>query len=195
MTEAGTAYCILPKGELEKRPGSVGKPLPPAEIRVVGDDGEELPPDEVGEIVIKPAHTPRFYYKDPDATADMFRGDWLHTGDLGKFDNDGYLYVVGRMKDMIIRGGFNVYASDVESVLYTHPDVSEAAVVGKPHAVLGEDIAAFVVLAEGASVTPEALIEHCKEYLSDYKVPRSVEIRDSLPRNATGKVLKRELIG
>ena len=102
MTEAGTAYCVLPKGELEKRPGSVGKPLPPAEIRVVGEDGDELPPDEVGEIVIKPVHSPRSYYKDPDATATLFRGDWLHTGDLGKFDADGYLYVVGRIKDVII---------------------------------------------------------------------------------------------
>jgi acyl-CoA synthetase (AMP-forming)/AMP-acid ligase II len=194
MTEAGTAYCILPQGELEKRPGSVGKPLPPAEIRVVGEDGTELPPEKVGEIVIKPAHSPRFYYKDPDATAELFRGDWLHTGDLGKFDADGYLYVVGRSKDIIIRGGFNVYASDVEAALYTHPDVQEAAVVGKPHAVLGEDIAAYVVVHEGSSVSPEELIVHCKEQLADYKVPRSVEIRTDLPRNATGKVLKRALV-
>jgi acyl-CoA synthetase (AMP-forming)/AMP-acid ligase II len=194
MTEAGTAYCVLPKGELEKRPGSVGKPLPPAEIRVVGEDGEELPPDEVGEIVIKPAHSPRFYYKDPDATAELFRGDWLHTGDLGKFDEDGYLYVVGRSKDVIIRGGYNIYASDVEAALYTHPDVQEAAVIGKPHTVLGEDIAAYVVLREGASVTSDELIAHCKDCLADYKVPRSVEIREDLPRNATGKVLKRALV-
>ncbi|MFL6239785.1 MAG: class I adenylate-forming enzyme family protein [Actinomycetes bacterium] len=194
MTEAGTAYCILPKGELERRPGSVGKPLPPAEIRVVGDDGDALPPDEVGEIVIKPAHSPRFYYKNPGATAELFRGDWLHTGDLGKFDADGYLYVVGRSKDVIIRGGFNVYASDVEAALYTHPDVREAAVVGKPHPVLGEDIAAYVVLREGATVTPDELIVHAKEQLADYKVPRSVEIREDLPRNATGKVLKRALV-
>ena len=194
MTEAGTAYCVLPKGELEKRPGSVGKPLPPAEIRVVGEDGNELAPDEVGEIVIKPAHSPRFYYKDPDATAELFKGDWLHTGDLGKFDADGYLYVVGRSKDVIIRGGFNIYASDVEAALYTHPDVREAAVVGKPHAVLGEDIAAYVVLKEDATVTPDELMVHAKEHLADYKVPRSVQIRADLPRNATGKVLKRALV-
>jgi long-chain acyl-CoA synthetase len=194
MTEAGTAYCILPQGELEKRPGSVGKPLPPAEIRVVGEGGDELPPDEIGEIVIKPAHSPRFYYKDQAATDALFRGDWLHTGDLGKFDADGYLYVVGRIKDVIIRGGHNVYASDIESVLYDHPAVAEAAVVGKPHPVLGEDIAAFVVLAEDVDVTSEELIEHCKEHLADYKVPRSLEIRAELPRNATGKVLKRELV-
>jgi acyl-CoA synthetase (AMP-forming)/AMP-acid ligase II len=194
MTEAGTAYCILPQGELEKRPGSVGKPLPPAEIRVVGEDGTELAPEEIGEIVIKPAHSPRSYYKDPDATAELFRGDWLHTGDLGKFDDDGYLYVVGRIKDVIIRGGHNVHASDVESVLYSHPEISEAAVVGKPHAVLGEDIAAYVVLTPGAKVTPEEITAFCKEHLADYKVPRTVIIRDDLPRNATGKVLKRELV-
>jgi acyl-CoA synthetase (AMP-forming)/AMP-acid ligase II len=194
MTEAGTAYCILPQGELERRPGSVGKPLPPAEIRVVGEDGAELAPDEIGEIVIKPAHSPRFYYKDPDATAELFKGDWLHTGDLGKFDADGYLYVVGRIKDVIIRGGFNIYASDVEAALYLHPDVSEAAVVGKPHPVLGEDIAAYVVLRDGATVTPDELLVHCKEHLADYKVPRALEIRTELPRNATGKVLKRALV-
>jgi acyl-CoA synthetase (AMP-forming)/AMP-acid ligase II len=194
MTEAGTAYCVLPPGELEKRPGSVGKPLPPAEIRVVDDEGAELPPDEVGEIVIKPAHSPRFYYKDPDATSALFRGDWLHTGDLGKFDADGYLYVVGRIKDVIIRGGYNIYASDVEGALYQHPAVREAAVVGKPHPVLGEDIAAYVVLKEGADATVDDLIGHCKEHLADYKVPRSLEIRDALPRNATGKVLKRALV-
>ncbi|MDX6285143.1 MAG: long-chain acyl-CoA synthetase [Frankiales bacterium] len=194
MTEAGTAYCVLPQGELERRPGSVGKPLPPAEIRVVDEDGAELPPEGVGEIVIKPPHKPRFYYKNSEATAELFKGDWLHTGDLGKFDADGYLYVVGRIKDVIIRGGFNIYASDVESALYEHPDVQEAAVVGKPHPVLGEDIAAYVVLKDGATVTADELLVHCKEHLADYKVPRSLEFRSELPRNATGKVLKRALV-
>ena len=192
MTEAGTAYFIVPKGELLKRPGSVGMPVPPAEVRIVDEDGKAVASGDVGEVEIKPAGKPREYYKDPAATAALFRGEWLRTGDLGRFDEDGYLYIVGREKDVIIRGGFNVYASDVEHALYEHPAVREAAVVGVPHAVLGEDIAAVVVVSD--EVSAEALIAHCKERLADYKVPRRVEFVAELPRNATGKVLKRELV-
>ena len=193
MTEAGAAYCVLPKGELEKRPGAVGLPLPPTEIRIVGKDGTDVPPGEVGEVLLKPPGKQREYFRDPEATAALWRDGWVHTGDLGRRDEDGYLYIVGRIKDVIIRGGNNVYATDVEAALYEHPDVREAAVVGVPHPVLGEDVAAFVVLRDGASASTDDLIAHCREHLSDYKVPRQVELRDELPRNATGKVLKREL--
>jgi long-chain acyl-CoA synthetase len=194
MTEAGTAYCVLPKGELAKRPGSVGMPLPPAEIRVVDPEtGEQLAPEVMGEIVIKPAGKPRRYFKDAEATAELYRGEWLRTGDLGHFDGDGYLYVTGRAKDVIIRGGNNVYAVDVENVLYEHPAVQEAAVAAVPHDVLGEDVGAWIVLRPGAQLTTEALVDFCRERLADYKVPRHVELLDALPRNATGKVLKREL--
>jgi acyl-CoA synthetase (AMP-forming)/AMP-acid ligase II len=193
MTEAGAAYCVLPKGELEKRRGSVGLPLPPTKIRIVREDGSDADPDEVGEVLVKPPGKQREYFRDPEASAEIWKDDWLHTGDLGKLDADGYLYIVGRMKDMIIRGGFNIYAVDIENVLFEHPDVREAAVVGVPHEVLGEDVAAFVVARDGASLSADDVIGFCKERLADYKVPRLVEFRDELPRNATGKVLKREL--
>ncbi|MHB8451084.1 MAG: class I adenylate-forming enzyme family protein [Mycobacteriales bacterium] len=195
MTEAGTAYCVLPRGELVRRPGSVGKPLPPAEIRVAGPDGRDLPAGEIGEILIKPAGKPRHYYRDPAATEQLYAGEWLRTGDLGKFDEDGYLYVVGREKDVIIRGGNNVHAADVEAVLYEHPAVREAAVTGVPHPVLGEDVAAFVVLHDGQALTAVELTAFAAERLADYKVPRRVEFRDALPRNATGKVIKPQLLG
>lgn len=193
MTEAGTTYCMLPKGELRKRPGSVGKPLPPAEIRIVDEQSEEVPRGVTGEIVIKPAGRPRRYHRDPEATAALYRGQWLRTGDLGHLDDDGYLFVTGRAKDVIIRGGNNVHASDVEAVLYEHPAVREAAVAAIPHAVLGEDVAAYVVLTDGAATTPEELIAFARGRLADYKVPRLVELRRELPRNATGKVQKRDL--
>jgi acyl-CoA synthetase (AMP-forming)/AMP-acid ligase II len=193
MTEAGAAYCVLPKGELARRPGAVGLPLPPTKIRIVDEAGADVPTGEVGEVLLQPPGRPREYFRDPDATAELWRDGWVHTGDLGRLDGDGYLYIVGRIKDVIIRGGNNVYATDVEAALYEHPDVREAAVVGVPHETLGEDVAAFVVLRDGAGVTPDDLIAHCAERLSGFKVPRRVELRAELPRNATGKVLKREL--
>jgi acyl-CoA synthetase (AMP-forming)/AMP-acid ligase II len=193
MTEAGTAYFVMPKGELRSRPGSVGKPLPPAEVRIVDDDEAEVDVGQVGNIEIKPAGRMREYYRNPEASAEVFTpAGWLRTGDLGKFDEDGYLYIVGRAKEVIIRGGFNVYATDVESVLYEHPAIREAAVVGVPHQVLGEDIAAFVVAV--GDVTVDELTAHCAARLADYKVPRQIHIVGELPRNATGKVLKRDLL-
>ncbi len=192
MTEAGTAYFLLPHGEFARHPGSVGKPLPPAEVRVVDDSGAGRSSGDVGDILVKPAGRLREYYRDPEASAEMFGADgWLRTGDLGRFDEDGYLYVVGRRKDVIIRGGNNVHAADVEAVLYEHPAVREAAVVGVAHPVLGEDVVAHVVLS--SPVGEEELAEHCRARLADYKVPRSFRVRDDLPRNATGKVVKREL--
>lgn len=193
MTEAGTTYCILPRGALEKKPGSVGKPVPPAEIRIVDDSGEPVAPGTLGNVVIKPAGRPRKYYRDEEATAALYSGQWLESGDLGMLDDEGYLYITGRAKDVIIRGGNNVHASDVEAVLYEHPDVQEAAVVGAPHAVLGEDVAAFIVLKDGATADGEDLMAFARERLADYKAPRQIHFRKSLPRNATGKVLKREL--
>lgn len=193
MTEAGAAYCAMPKGESLKRIGSVGQPMPPLEIRFVDENGDEVDEGEVGEVTIRLKGRQREYYRDPEATANTWKDGWLHTGDLGRLDDDGYLYIVGRKKDVIIRGGNNVHASDVESVLHDHPAVLDAAVVGMPHRVLGEDVAAFVVLNDGAEVTPDELREHAASRLADYKVPRHMEIVDDLPRNATGKVLKAEL--
>lgn len=193
MTEAGPAYCSMPKGESLKRIGSVGQPMPPLEVRFVDDDGNDVAGGEVGEVLLRMRGRQREYYRDPDATAATWKGGWLHSGDLGRMDADGFLYIVGRKKDIIIRGGNNIHAVDVEAVLQEHPDVVDAAVVGIPHAVLGEDVAAVVVLAPGSTTTTEDLRRHSAERLADYKVPRRIEQVDELPRNATGKVLKAEL--
>ena len=193
MTEAGAAYCSMPKGEALVRIGSVGRPVPPFECRIVDEDGSDLPVGDVGEVLIRMQGRQREYYRDADATAAMWRDGWLHSGDLGKLDEDGYLYIVGRKKDVIIRGGNNIHALDVESVLHDHPDVLEAAVVGIPHEVLGEDVTAFVVLRPGSTATPDDLRRHAAAHLADYKTPRWIEIVPELPRNATGKVLKAQL--
>ncbi len=193
LTESGAGQFVLPATEIAERPGSVGRPMPPAEVRIVGDDGGEVAIGEVGEVTLRTDTRPREYFRDPEATERTWRDGWLHTGDLGFVDADGYLYLAGRSKELIIRGGSNVFPADVEAVLYEHPDVSEAAVVGVPDAELGEEIAAAVVLRPGATTDPDQLRAWCRERLSSYKVPRIFDLRDELPRNQTGKVLKRQL--
>ena len=194
MTEAGTAFTYLPPGELARRPGSVGMPLPPTEIRIADDAGEPLPAGQVGEVLIGVGEDHREYYGDPEATARTWSGTWLRSGDLGRLDEDGYLYIVGRAKDVVIRGGNNISAGEVENVLYEHVGVLEAAVVGIPHEVLGEDVGAFVVARKGSDLDADELREFCAERLADYKVPRAIWFLDELPRNANGKVLKRNLV-
>ncbi len=196
MTEAGPAYIVMPKEEARRRIGSVGKPIGPMEIKIVGDDDTEQPPHEVGELLLRMQGKRREYYKDDAATKSTWTDDgWLRTGDLGYVDEDGFLYLVGRKKDMIIRGGNNIYATDVEAVLLEHPEVREAAVAGIPHMVLGEDVGAWVVRRPEGSLTPDELQEFCAERLADYKRPRQLHFVDELPRNATGKVMKHLLSG
>ncbi|HXQ43557.1 MAG TPA: AMP-binding protein [Acidimicrobiales bacterium] len=193
MTEAGPAFCSMPKGEALKRIGSVGQPMPPLEVKILDDDGNEVAIGEIGEAVLRMDGRQREYYRNPEATAGTWKDGWLYSGDLARLDADGYLYIVGRKKDVIIRGGNNIHAVDVEAVLLDHPDVVEAGVVGIPHEVLGEDVAAVVVLAAGSHVTADELRAHCAARLADYKVPRRIEFAGELPRNATGKILKEKL--
>ena len=194
MTEAGSAYCVLPPEEASRRIGSVGKPVPPMKVRIVDEQDQELPAREVGELIVSNPGKEREYFNDPEATRDAWRDGWLHTGDLAYLDEDGYLYIVGRVKDVIIRGGNNIHASDVESVLMEYPGVREAAVAGVPHPVLGEDVAAWIVPVAGVQVETEELRTFLSERLSDYKIPRRISFVDELPRNATGKVVKRALV-
>jgi acyl-CoA synthetase (AMP-forming)/AMP-acid ligase II len=190
MTEAGSAYAIMPKGEAVKRPGSVGQIVPPAIVKVVDEHGADLAAGQVGEVRLQlPGHH-REYFEDPEATAETWKDGWLVTGDLGKLDEDGYLYIVGRSKDVIIRGGNNVHATDVEHVIVQHPHVKEVAVVGVPHHVLGEDVVAVVVLHPGTDEEVDELRAFALEQLADYKVPRRWVFVDALPRNPTGKVIK-----
>jgi acyl-CoA synthetase (AMP-forming)/AMP-acid ligase II len=195
LTEAGPAYITMPKDEAAKRVGSVGKPMPPMEIKVVDPDTDDgCAPHQVGELLVRLPGKRREYYKDDGANASTWTPDgWLRTGDLAYLDEDGFVYISGRIKDMIIRGGNNIYATDVEAVLLEHPDVQEAAVVGVPHTVLGEDVGAFVVCKPETTLTDEALLAFCSEHLADYKRPRHLWFVAELPRNATGKVMKHKL--
>jgi long-chain acyl-CoA synthetase len=174
---------------------SIGKPIWGVEVKVVDDDGKELPAGEanVGEIVIRGHNIMKGYYNKPEETAEAFRGGWFHTGDLAYKDDDGYLFIVDRKKDLIIRGGYNVYPREVEEVLYGNPSIAEAAVIGKPDEKLGEEVVAVVTLKEGADTTPEDVIAYCKERMAAYKYPREVRIVDALPMGPTGKILKKEL--
>jgi acyl-CoA synthetase (AMP-forming)/AMP-acid ligase II len=196
LTEGGGSTCTMPPGELLRRPGSVGKPVAGASVRIVADDGGEAPPGDVGEVAIRLAAGQRSYWNDPEATARTWRDGWVHTGDLGYFDADGYLYLVDRKKDMINRGGYNVYSIEVESALYEHPDVVEAAVIGVPHHVLGQDVCAVVRVRDGAeSLELDAVRAFLVDRLADYKLPRRLVVRDAtLPRSGTHKVDKKTLL-
>ncbi len=174
---------------------SIGKPVWGVRARIVDAEDRPLPPGEehVGEIVLQGHDLMKGYYKNPEATAEAFRGGWFHTGDLAYADEDGYLFVVDRKKDLVIRGGYNVYPREIEEVLYEHPAVAEAAVIGKPHESLGEEVVAVVALKPGASATEEEIVAFCKERVAAYKYPREIRLVQELPKGPTGKILKKEL--
>jgi long-chain acyl-CoA synthetase len=179
--------------DMERKPGSIGTPIEGVEMRIVDENDAEVPQGEVGEIVIRGHNIMKGYWGRPDATAEAMRGGWFHSGDMGKVDEDGYFYVVDRKKDMIIRGGYNVYPREVEELLYEHPAIREAAVLAVPHPEWGEEVGAAVVLEPGEEVAPEEISAWVRERIAAYKYPRVVWFLDELPKGPTGKIVKREI--
>ena len=179
--------------DAKRKMASVGKAAPGAELKVIGQDGEEVKVGQIGEIIARGPQIMKGYFKDPKATAEKIKDGWYHTGDLGRFDEEGYLYVLGRADDMVISGGLNVYPSEVETVLLNHPKVQEASAVGIPDAKRGQVIKAFVVLKHGEKATRREILSFCKERLSSFKMPRQLEFKDSLPKSSIGKIAKRQL--
>ncbi|MGY1671624.1 long-chain-fatty-acid--CoA ligase [Geodermatophilus sp. SYSU D00710] len=189
------AIATFNRSAEERRVLSIGKRLWGCEVRVVDPDDQELPPgpDHVGEIVLRGHNVMKGYLNRPEATAEAMKGGWFHTGDLGYRDEEGFFFIVDRKKDLVIRGGFNVYPREIEEVLHAHPAVLEAAVIGRPDERLGEEVVAYVSLRAGASAEPDEVIGFCKERLAAYKYPREVVVIDELPKGPSGKVLKTEL--
>ena len=194
LSETASTATMNPGAE-ERRHLSIGKPIWGVELRIVDGEGLELPPGagNIGEILLRGHNVMKGYYRNPQATAEALRGGWLHTGDLAYRDEDGFLFIVDRVKDLIIRGGYNVYPREVEEVLFAHPAVAEAAVIGRPDDRLGEEVVAVVSLRPDAVATAEEIVGYCRDRLAGYKYPREVRFLPELPKNATGKLLKREL--
>jgi long-chain acyl-CoA synthetase len=177
----------------ERKPGSIGTPIEGVEMKVLAEDESEAGPGEVGEVAIRGHNIMKGYWKQPDATRDVMRGGWFHTGDMGRIDEDGYFFIVDRKKDMIIRGGYNVYPREVEEIIYEHPAVLEAAVVGVPEDKLGEEVGAAIVLRPDVDADAEDIREFVKQRVAAYKYPRKIWFLDELPKGPTGKILKREV--
>jgi fatty-acyl-CoA synthase len=186
------ATILKPEDQLLK-PGSAGKPVLNVETRLMDDDGKFVNVGTVGEIVHRSGHVMTGYLNDPEKTAEAFEFGWFHSGDLGRFDEDGYLYVVDRKKDMIKTGGENVASREVEEVLYQYPGIEEVAVIGLSDPKWIEIVAAVVVPKKGVTLSDKEIIAHCKEKLAGFKCPKKVVIADKLPKNPSGKILKREL--
>jgi long-chain acyl-CoA synthetase len=194
LSEATTVNCGNVAGKRPPKYGSIGKCYQKCNtIKIFDRNDKELPPGELGEIVIKGPGVMKGYWNKPEETAAVIRNGWLHTGDIGYTDEDGYIYLTERKKDLIIRGGENVYPKEVEDVLHRHPQVLEAGVIGVPDPVYGEEVKAFVVLKTAGAVCEAELIDFCKQHLPTYKRPKSIQLMDSLPKSAVGKILRREL--
>jgi long-chain acyl-CoA synthetase len=197
LTETASVATANIADDYFSHPSSAGRAAPTVELRIVGEGGADLPAGEPGEILIKgPTVSVHGYWRRPDANAESFTDGWFHTGDIGKLDEEGFLFIVDRAKDMVIRAGENIYCVEIENVLYEHPDVIDAAVVGVPHKTLGEEVKAVVQRKPGSTLTADQLRAFCRERLADFKVPEHVEFVDQpLPRNPAGKVLKAALRG
>ena len=193
LTETVSGDTFLDRESTRSKLGSVGRACLFLELDIWDQAGASVPAGERGEVVLRGPKVFKGYWRDPEATSAAFAGGWFHTGDIGVKDEDGYLYIVDRLKDMIVSGGENIASSEVERVLYEHEAVLETAVVGRPDERWGEVPVAYVVRKDDVTVTPDALIEHCRVQLARFKVPKAVVFVDALPRNPSGKVLKREL--
>jgi long-chain acyl-CoA synthetase len=191
LTETAALISSNPVGR--EKPGSVGLPVPGTEVSILNDADQELPPGEVGEICARSPGVMQGYWRSPDVTAEALRDGWLHTGDLGYVDEEGYLFVVDRKKDLIITGGFNVYPAEIERVVAAHPAVAMVAVGPVADEVRGELARAYVVLRPGTTATEAEIIEHCRPHLAAYKLPRSVRFVPDLPKTSTGKIMRRDL--
>ena len=200
VTELSPTATILTRDDhhraLTERPEllqSAGRAIMGTEIRIADEHDNPLPNGEIGEILVRGPQLMKGYWNMPEATAEALRGGWMHTGDAGIIDDEGYVYIPDRVKDMIVSGGENVYPNVVESMLFQHPSVADVAVIGVPDEQWGETVKAVVVLRDGASATDDEIMDFCRGKLGGFERPRSVDFIDALPRNATGKVLKREL--
>jgi O-succinylbenzoic acid--CoA ligase len=192
LTEAASQVATLSTGDALRKLGSTGKPLFATEVRIAGEAGDR-PPGEAGEIVVRgPTVTPG-YFRRPEESERLLRGGWLHTGDIGYLDREGYLYVLDRRDDLIISGGENIYPAEVEAVLMAHPAVAEAGVIGLADAQWGQTVAASIALKAGHTVEPDALLAFCESRLAAYKVPKHLRFEAELPRNASGKLLRQAL--
>ena len=189
-TEVSPTLTVLKAADSFRKTACVGPAVPFMEVRIVDSQDREVHRGKPGEIICRGPNVMKGYYKDPEGTAEALKGGWLHTGDIGRMDEEGFVYIVDRKKDMIISGGENIYPREIEELLYHHPKIREAAVVGIPDALWGESVKAFVVLKTGMSMSEEEVIEYCKAHLASYKKPKQVKFIDSLPRNPSGKVLK-----
>jgi long-chain acyl-CoA synthetase len=193
LSESSSLATFLPDEYAMEKPDSVGPPVQTVELRIVDDNGQNLLPGKIGEVLLKGPNVVAGYWRDSAATRDVFRNGWCHTGDLGRIDDEGFLHIVDRKKDMIIRGGENIYCVEIENVLASHPCVFAAAAVGKPDKVFGEQVVAYIVPAIGTSPTEDEILDYCDDLLADFKVPKFIKFVNDLPRNPAGKIDKNAL--
>jgi len=192
LTEASPVVAFNPM-DYRSKPGSVGLPISGIDIKIVDDQGKELTPGNVGEIIVRGPNIMQGYLNRPEATKEVLRDGWLYTGDIGKIDDDGYLYILDRKGDLIIKGGFNVYPKEVEQVIAYHPKVKEVAVIGVPDPIQGEEVKAFISLKMGKRINKNEIIEYCQEHMANYKCPKYITFLRSLPKSSSGRILKRKL--
>ncbi|OQX57321.1 hypothetical protein B5M50_05960 [candidate division KSB1 bacterium 4484_219] len=192
LTETSPVVSFNPFG-FGRKPGSVGVPLKGVNVKVVDENGKELPPNKEGEIIVSGPNVMKGYLNRPEATKEVLKQDWFYTGDIGKIDEDGYIYILDRKKDLIIKGGFNVYPREVEELLLYHPKVKEVAVIGVPDSIQGEEVKAYVVLKDGKRASKDEIINYCQEHMALYKCPKYVVFLRQLPKSPAGRVLKRRL--